>query len=160
MLNVHMWGYFCSVYVCGGISALRIYVAVTSPYPQDRGVTWWYQRLGSHIFCITSRQINVILICNWSAWVLAIHFNYKYDVVFSPLISIPWNPYISSVPSSLFPWFFLFYLFTFRFHLSVFFQFLVPPSHYLLTNSGMERQGKHNDSDTSRGDSSRMCKVT
>ena len=30
-----------------GISDLRIYVAVTSPYPQDRGVTGWYQSLGS-----------------------------------------------------------------------------------------------------------------
>ena len=27
------------MYICEGISVLRIYVAVTSPYPRDRGVT-------------------------------------------------------------------------------------------------------------------------
>ena len=29
----------CLAYIREGISDLRIYVAVTSPYPQDRGVT-------------------------------------------------------------------------------------------------------------------------
>jgi len=31
--------YWCLAYICGGISALRIYIAVTSLYPQDRCVT-------------------------------------------------------------------------------------------------------------------------
>ena len=47
-----------SIYICEGIFILRIYVTVTSPYARDRGVTGWYQSLGSHIFGTTSRQIN------------------------------------------------------------------------------------------------------
>jgi len=35
------------VYICEGISDLCMYVAVTSPYPRGRGVTGWYQSLGS-----------------------------------------------------------------------------------------------------------------
>ena len=31
--------YWCLAYICEGISALRIYIAVTSPYPWDQGVT-------------------------------------------------------------------------------------------------------------------------
>ena len=31
--------YWCLTYIREGISDLRMYVAVTSPYPQDRGVT-------------------------------------------------------------------------------------------------------------------------
>ena len=33
--------YWCLAYIREGISDLRIYVAVTSPYPQDWGVTVW-----------------------------------------------------------------------------------------------------------------------
>jgi len=31
--------YWCLAYICEAISDLRIHVAVTSPYPRDRGVT-------------------------------------------------------------------------------------------------------------------------
>jgi len=30
--------YCCVAYICEGISILRIYVTVTSPYPRDQGV--------------------------------------------------------------------------------------------------------------------------
>jgi len=30
-------------YICEGISDLRTYVTVTSPYPHDRGVIGWYR---------------------------------------------------------------------------------------------------------------------
>ena len=128
--------YWCLTYICEDISALCMYVTVTSLYTWDWGVTGWYQSLGSHIFSTTSRQINVILIYNWSAWVLTKHSNYKYDVIFSFLIFIPWIPSISSLFSSSFSWFFLwilrlFYLFTFQFLLFITFHFLVSPSCYL-----------------------------
>jgi len=71
-----------SVYIYEGIFALRIYVAITSPYPWDPGVTSWYQSLGSHIFSTTSWQINDILICNWRAQVLDIHSNRKCGVIY------------------------------------------------------------------------------
>ena len=71
-----------SVYIYEGIFALRIYVTITSPYPWDPGVTSWYQSLGSHIFSITSWQINDILICNWRAQVLDIHSNRKCGVIY------------------------------------------------------------------------------
>jgi len=69
-----------------------MYVAVAFPYPQHRGVTRLYQILGSHISSPTNQQINVILICNWSVWVMAIHSNYKYIVIFSFLIILLFNP--------------------------------------------------------------------
>ena len=31
-----------------------MYVAITSPYPWDRGVTQWYQSLGSHLVWVTT----------------------------------------------------------------------------------------------------------
>jgi len=62
--------YLCLAYVCEGISDLRIYVTVTSPYPRDRGVKGWYQRLGSHILSSSWWQINGKEIYNWNAWVL------------------------------------------------------------------------------------------
>ena len=37
-------------------------------------------------------QINVILICNWSVWVLAIHSNRKYKVIHSFLILFSLDP--------------------------------------------------------------------
>jgi len=82
--------YWCLAYIHKGSSDLRIYVAVTSPYQRDRGVTGWYQSLDSHILSTTSRQINGKDICNWNAWVVVIQFNYKYKVIHSLLIILPW----------------------------------------------------------------------
>jgi len=84
--------YWCLAYICEGISALRIYVAVTSSYSRDRGVTWWYQSLGSQTFSTTSRQINVILICNWDARVLVIHSNDKCEFIHFLLEIHSWTP--------------------------------------------------------------------
>ena len=53
------------------------------PYPPDRGITGWYQSLGSDILSTTSWQINDVLICSWRARVLNIHSNRKYGVIFS-----------------------------------------------------------------------------
>jgi len=51
-----------------GISALRIYITTLSLYPQDRGVTGWYQSLSSHKLRTTNRQINGKKNCNQNAW--------------------------------------------------------------------------------------------
>jgi len=73
MLSVHTW---CTI-------PLRMYVAVAFPYPPDRGATGWYQSLGSNILSTTSWQINDVLIYSWRAWVLNIHSNRKYGVIYS-----------------------------------------------------------------------------
>jgi len=78
--------YWCLGYVCEGIFALRMNIAVASPYLVGRGVTSWYQSLGSPIFSITSQHIKMRLICSCSAWVLVIHSNHKYIVIYSFLI--------------------------------------------------------------------------
>ena len=84
--------YWCLAYIREGISDLRIYVAVASPYPPDRGVTGWYQSLGSDIFSTISWQINDVLICSWRARVLNIHSNCKYDVIYSFLAILSLDP--------------------------------------------------------------------
>jgi len=84
--------YRCLAYIQEGISNLRIYVAVTSPYPPDRGVIWWYQSFGSNILSTTSWQINDVLICSWRVWVLNIHSNRKYGVIFSFLVIFSLGP--------------------------------------------------------------------
>jgi len=92
--------YWCLTYIREGIFDLRIYVAVTSPYPRDRGFTGWYQSLGSHILSTSRRQINGKEICNWNALVLVIQSNYKYRVIYSFLIILPLIPnpfYLSTV---------------------------------------------------------------
>jgi len=97
--------YFCTLILAyteaqriyEGIFALCIYVAVTSLYPRDRGVTGWYQSLGSHIFSTNSRQINGKEICNRNTWVVVIQSNYKYKVIYSLLTDLPLN--LESLPS-------------------------------------------------------------
>ena len=107
--------YWCLAYIREGISDLGIYVAVTSPYLWDQGVKGWYQSLGFHTFSTTNRQIKVILICNWNAWVLNIHSNHKCDVIYSFLaisslnpetflsFSLQLLPVISSTNSDMYP---------------------------------------------------------
>ena len=111
------------IYICEGIYALRIYVAITSPYPWDRGVIGWYKSLGSD-FQYISRQINVILICNWRARVLTIHSNYKYEVIYSFLI-------VHSLKHEIFHLFIFQFFFPVIFSLNLefllFFHFSVPP---------------------------------
>ena len=80
--------YWCLAYIRKGTYDLRIYVAVMSPFPRDRGVTGWYQSLGSHTYSTIKQQINGILICNCYAWVSVIQSNYNvqsylYKVIYS-----------------------------------------------------------------------------
>jgi len=138
-LNSDSYLYWCLVYIREGISDLRIYVAVMSPYPRDRGVTRWYQSLGSNIFSTISGQINEILICSWRAWILNIHSNRKCGVIY-PFLAIS-----SLDPETL---------------LSFSVQLLpVIPS----TNSDMERRRTRNGPGTSRdssnGESDDMMRV-
>jgi len=72
MLSIYTWGYF----------HLRLYVIVTFLCPWDRGVTGWYQSLGSHIYSTTSRQINGKENCNWNAW------SWLYNLTTSAKLSI------------------------------------------------------------------------
>ena len=37
-----------------GIFALRMYIAIASPYMRDQGITEWYQSLGSHLVGVTT----------------------------------------------------------------------------------------------------------
>ena len=89
LLYTDSYLYWCLVYLCDGIFTLCIYVVVTSSYPLDRGVTGWYQSVGSHIFSTTNRQINGKEICNWNAWVVVIQSNYKYKVIYSLFTILP-----------------------------------------------------------------------
>ena len=123
--------YWCLVYIYKGNSALHIYITVTSPYPWDRGVTGWHQSLGSHLFSTTNRQINVILICTWSAWIITIHSNYKYRVFFSFLVVLLLNS--DTLPSShfQFPRMIIFLLSLFFFHvIPISFVFIFPLSKF------------------------------
>jgi len=52
------------VHLRKGIFDLCIYIAVTSLYPLDRGITRWYQSLDSHILSTSRWQINGKEICN------------------------------------------------------------------------------------------------
>ena len=57
--------YWRLAYICEGISALHIYVRVTSPYPQDRGVTKKAMKLAE--WAIKAREILYeILLKNFS----------------------------------------------------------------------------------------------
>ena len=95
--------YWCLAYIREGTSDLRIYVAVTSPYHRDRGVTGWYQSLGSYFLSTSRWQINGKAICNWNAWVLVIQSNYKCRVIFLFLLihSLYPEPF-NLLPSSFF----------------------------------------------------------
>ena len=84
--------YWCLAYICEGISALRMYVTVTSSYSRNWGITRWYQSLGSSIFNTSIWQINGKIICNWNAWVQIIQSNYKCKVIYFFLIVLPLNP--------------------------------------------------------------------
>jgi len=117
--------YWCLAYIREGIYDLCIYVTVTSPYPRDRGVTWWYQSLGSHLLSTSRRQINDKEICNWNIRVLIIQSNYKCRV-----ISLSSDPSFNLLTSSF---------------------FLLPPS----TNSDMKRRGTLNGAGTSQDGSNR-----
>jgi len=97
LLHSDSFLYWCLAYICEGISALRIYVTVTSPYPRDQGITGWYQSLGSQIFSTTSWQINDILICSWRARVLNIHSNRKCGVIYSFLTIFSLDPETFSI---------------------------------------------------------------
>ena len=60
--------YWCLVYVREGISDLHIYVVVTSPYPQDRGVTYepWKlisTSLPSYISWIRENPLSDFVLC-------------------------------------------------------------------------------------------------
>jgi len=123
--------YWCIGYIREGISDLHIYVVVTSPYPWDRGITWWYQSLGSHMLSMSRWQINDKEIYNWNTKVLVIQSNYKCRVISLFLL-------IHFVNQET--------LQSFTFQL-----FLVSPS----TNLDMERQGTRNDLGTSQDGSSR-----
>ena len=106
---------------------------------QDRGVTGWYQSLGSNILSTTGWQINDILICSWRARVLDIHSNRKCSVIYSFLAIYFLDP------ETLLP-----------------FPFQLLPV-ILSTNSDMETRGTRNGPDTSRdssnGESDNMVRV-
>jgi len=123
--------YWCLAYIREGISNLRIYVAVTSSYPRDRGVTGWYQSLGSHILSTSRWQINGKEVCNWNTRVLVIQSNYKCRVIYPFFLIHFLNPEtFNPLPSSF---------------------FLLPTS----INSNMERRGTRNGAGTSQDGSNR-----
>ena len=75
-----------------------MYVAITSPYPRDWGVTQWYQSLGSHLVWVTtwintraltnstSRfRFKLVCICIWEFQQILCHWRF-----------IPW---LFSIPS-------------------------------------------------------------
>ena len=84
--------YWFLAYIREGISDVRIYVAVASPYPRDRSVIGWYLSLGSNILSTSSWQINDVLNYSWRAWVLNIHSNRKCGVIYSFLAIISLDP--------------------------------------------------------------------
>lgn len=53
-----------------------------------------HQNLSSYIFSTSSRHINVILTCNWSARVVVKHPNHKYEVIYFFLEIHSLNPEI------------------------------------------------------------------
>jgi len=71
---------------------MRIYIAVTSPYRLDRGVTGWYQSLGSHILSMSRWQIK------GKKFVIGMHESWLYNpttsawLSFSFLIILPLIP--------------------------------------------------------------------
>ena len=54
--NSDSYMYWCLAYICEGIFELRIYVVVTSPYPQDRGVINIMNKTGTII--TTLHRVN------------------------------------------------------------------------------------------------------
>ena len=76
-----------------------MYVAIASPYPRDRGVTEWYQSLGSYLMgnhlgqCSGSyqqyNQVQLELICIWT-W----KFQLQVQEYLSPLIIPSLSPNI------------------------------------------------------------------
>ena len=112
---------------------------------QDRGVTGWYQSLGSHILSTSRWQINGKDICNWNAWVLVIQSNYKCRVIYPFLLIY----FLILKPSNLL---------LSSFFLSPEFFNLFPSSFILFptsTNSSMERRGTRNGAGTSQDGSNR-----
>jgi len=95
--------YWCLAYIRKDLSDLRIYVAVTSSYPRDRGVIGWYQSLGSRILSTSRRRINGKEICNWNTRVLVIQSNYKCRVIYLFFLTHFLNPEtFNLLPSSFF----------------------------------------------------------
>ena len=84
--------YWCLAYIREGISDLRIYVAVTSPYPPGSGRYRVVSEPRLYILSTSRRQVNGKGICNWNAWVLVIQSNYKCRVIYSFLIILPLIP--------------------------------------------------------------------
>jgi len=97
--------YWCLAYIREGISDLHIYVAVTSPYPRDRGVTHHYTTRRS-----SCSWINVQSHLFWSPTWKMVQFQFlkwsygSFQRYSSEVSDLPWRQCLHVVKFGAYSW--------------------------------------------------------